>query len=249
MASKQVTDIAKHAQDIVATLRAQGGAIGEGADATLGGDIRKHGGSTALLHALAGTLEQRVAALLAADAAHVHELSDDEVHRTRRDEAASTLNGALVTVKAAVSALYGRAWVARLALPVENPYDPARLERAAAEAITALKGAKLPKPSAPGVKSVDVDAWISHLETPRAALAEALKSVRREDAEALGTQRAKDAAMASLLDATVATADVLRGLARLAGRPELAAYVRGTPATPGAAEDAAPDPTPAPQPE
>jgi hypothetical protein len=237
MASKIITRKQKQAEQIKEAIRTHGDAIADAIQAK----AARHGaavlGARALLQVSHDDVDVALANAAAADAAHTAELADDHAPRAARDEAAEKVRGALVDLRRTTAALYGDGLVKALGFPAEVPREAAQVERVALDVAGALRKGPLPKPALVGVAPVSAEAWAELLEGGLAALAAARADVTRETQEARATQAVKDQASAALTDAMVTAAQLTVSLARLAGKPELVAGLRGTAFRTGAKGD------------
>jgi hypothetical protein len=228
MASKVITGKQKQAEQIKEAIRTHGGAIADALDAK----VPQRPGAGAAVHTLLqiahDTLDDALLRATQTDAAHAAELADDHRPRTARDEAAERVRSVLVDLRRTVAALHGNGLVKTLGFPGQIPREPAQVERVARDVVAALRQGPLPKPALVGVAPVSSKDWSTLLDEGLAALASARAEVTREAQEARATQTAKDQASAALTEAMVTAAQVTVSLARLAGRPELVAGLRGT---------------------
>lgn len=179
------------------------------------------------------------ARMSAADEAHIHELSDDDPIRQRRDEAQTALNDELVDLREWMTGLFGARAVRSLGFAADTPRDPASLSHFAGEVTKSLREKTFPAPKRDGV------AWspakeatkIDKLrETLDAAMAEVLREVR----EAQGTLADKNTAIATYDTAFGRASKVLEGLFTLADETALADRVRPSARRPGQTEELAP---------
>lgn len=202
---------------------------------------------TALLCRLIGRLLlAKNETLVAADAAHEAELSDDDVPRKARDEAALGVRHTLVDLRATVAAIHGNAGLARLGLLGATPSDPSVLAVEGATVIKNLEDEKisLPTPRRRGA-SFDRKAFAEDLREHLAPLQNALAAVAREVREAEGTGATKQSAMTANDRAFSLGAGWLTATFSLAGKEELADRVRPSGRHPGQTdEDEEPTPVP-----
>jgi hypothetical protein len=179
--------------------------------------------------------------VVSSDLAHIAELADDDAPRRARDAHESETRAAIAEVQEIATGLYGPRVLATLRLAGALPSDPRKLALfagAAADAIAALKPADLPAPRIEGAK-VSMKAWAETLRTPSAKLTAALGDVAREEAEAVGTLAAKNAALTAFDTFTPRAADVLEALLRLAGMDHEADRLHRSVAAPASASTSA----------
>jgi len=179
---------------------------------------------------LARLLEERLDALVEADAAHRVERSGDPEVRGRRDDAAAAVYDRISSLRAAVRVAYGVADADEL-LQIEGPTpeDPSTLQRLGRRLVVTLRRlpSELPAPRVTGI-DLDLSAAAGELQSAVEALDRALEEVACERRRLQSTQRRKDRAVVSFDRAVQAIAPVLKGLYRLAGLLDVADGIRAT---------------------
>lgn len=245
MASKQVVDRQKAAQEVLAGGETHLTELSSRLEAELKPYLKR--GETLpdaatlvvlCLRALAQSRDE----LVKADAAHDAELADDAGPRESRDGAAVGVRGQLIELRALVLALYGMAGVRALELSEETPTDAMQLLRRGEAVCAALKGAKLPAPRRKGA-ALDAKEILGELEPEVAALRASLGDVARELREAQNTGRQRVDALAAFDRRYGRTAALLEALLDYAGLDALAERLR--PST-RRSDTEEPEPEPAP---
>ena len=193
-----------------------------------------------LLSILVGRWLSKAGAQMAeADEAHIHELSDDDPARERREKAQAALSDEIVELREWMSALFGARAVRSFGFSTETPRDPTALSRFAGEVCKSLREKDFPKPKREGVTFAPAKE-AAKLEKLRKELDEALAEVAREAREAQGTLAKKNTAIAGYDDTFRRGAKYLEGLFTLAAEVELAERVRPSSRRPGQTEEMAP---------
>lgn len=242
MPSKLVTDRKKSADAVAAAAETHADRVAQAVTATLSPFLAKGekmpdvGGLTTLL---GRWLASSASGMMAADEAHVHELSDDAPVRERRDEAHETLYAELVELREWMTGLFGSRAVRSLGFAADTPRDPAVLVQFAAEVSRSLREKSFPAPKRQGV-SWSPSKEAGKIDDLREKLQKAIAEVAREVREAQGTLASKNAALAAYDDAFARASESLEGLFTLAGETELAARVRPSSRRPGQTEELAP---------
>jgi hypothetical protein len=194
-------------------------------------------------------LAEKRLAMVAADEAHLAELSDDANPRLRRDEAAAALRGELAQIRLIAEGAYGPLVSANLFALEASVRDPRGLAVMTERVVARLNA---PEFAAPGVRVrgvvVDPREWLAVIEPLLAELNAALAEVTREAREAESTLQAKNAAIADY-DATFArTATLAESLFSQAGLAEIARKVRPSARRPGRTNEVPEEPPAGPPP-
>ncbi|MFO0647155.1 MAG: hypothetical protein U0326_13020 [Polyangiales bacterium] len=244
MPSKEVTDRAKSAGAVVASIEAHAPAASAAIEGLFKRVLRR--GETmpdvAFTLALFGRLLKADSdALVAADDAHEDEKADDAAPRRVRDASAARVREGCVHARDGVSTVYGEAALRVLGMGTAPPAvsDGAALVRWATAAATKLEDVAvvLPKPVRRGV-SIDRAALAEGIREKLSSLSESIADVERERRELEATQAAKNSA-AERNDRTFAlVANVASAVFDAAGMPDQAAKVRPSVKRPGRVEDA-----------
>lgn len=242
MPSKEVTDRAKSAGAVTASIEAHAPA----ASASIVGMFKRvlHRGETMPDVAFTLTLFGRLLkvdndALVTADDTHEDEKADDAAPRNTRDASAATVREACVHARDGVSTVYGEAALRALGMAAAPPAvnDGVALVRWATTAATKLEDAAitLPRAAKRGV-SVDRAALAEGIREKLPTLAEAITDVERERRELEATQAAKNAAMERNDKSFALVANVASAVFEAAGMPDQAAKVRPSVRRPGRVE-------------
>jgi hypothetical protein len=242
MPSKQVTDRKKSADAVAAAADIHAGRAARTVQTVLSPYLQKDEEMPDVerFAVLVGRwLAATSSAMVAADEAHIHELSDDAPVRDRRDDAHAKLHAELVELREWMTGLFGGRAVRSLGFAADTPRDPAALAQFAGEVSKSLREKDFPAPKRAGVTwSPAKEA--SKIDKLRAKLDEAIAAVGREAREAQGTLATKNAALGAYDDAFARSSEYLEGLFTLAGETELAARVRPSTRRPGQTEELAP---------
>ena len=247
MPSKQVTDRGKSAAAVTAAATTHAARVGQSAGAILSPFLEEGEKmpDVQLFTELIGRWVASTASrMTAADEAHIHELSDDDPVRERRDTAQEALSSELVDLREWMTGLFGARAVRSLGFAADTPRDPAALVRFAGEVSRSLRDKAFPAPRRAGVT------WSAAKEAGKIdklgqALEQAIADVAREVREAQGTLADKNAALGAYDDAFARASNGLEGLFLLAGETELAGRVRPSTRRPGQTEELAPQDEPA----
>ena len=250
MPSKQVVDRQKETQAVLAAGSTHGPEIVRGLTALLQPELgrgEKLPDLSLLLQLFTRALASSAQELVAADEAYQHELLDDAAPRQARDDAAEALRGRLVDLRDTLRGLYGEATVQAAGFTSQTPSDAMLLSRFAGQISEALKKLTLPRPRLPGLKlnAAEVSAELDSLRT---ALDGALGDVARETREAQAAASERQAKQDRFDERYAGIANLLIGLLRLSGKPDLAARVRlswrRSPSEPAGPADPEPAPSP-----
>ncbi len=248
MPSKQVTDRQKSATDVEAAATTHAARVGAAARDKLAPTLKKNESPPdveGLLLQAADWLHRATAEMVQADEAHLHELSDDEEPRQRRDELVATLGEELVSLRSLVTGLYGPAAGRLLGFSSDTPRDPTALSRFAGEVSKALREKKLPAPRrAETIVKWSPESTADQIDKLRKRLDAAVNDVAREAREAQGTLAKKSAAMDAYDDTFRRVASLLVGVFTFAGEDALAERIRPSSRRPGQTEELAPPPKP-----
>lgn len=216
MVSKMVTDRQKLAETVTAWCETHGATVAEGVAQALG----EKSDPTPVIKGVSAHVAQLMVKVVVTDEAHTGELSDDAAPRAERDAAAEEVNDRLVEFRQLVEAAAGARGLADIGLTEPVPREPVALERVALRVVDTGGAAGFKLTQRKGVK-VDVDVFVDGLRPEVTRLSAALKRVKREEAEAHATQKAKDDALEAFDVAYVAAVGLLYGLAVLAGQRAL----------------------------
>jgi len=242
MPSKQVVDRKKSGDSVAAAASTHAERVAQVVENVLSPSLEKGEKmpDVQLLATLVGRWLSKTGAQMAeADEAHIHELSDDDPVRQRRDKAQAALSEEIVELREWMSALFGARAVRSLGFSTDTPRDPVALSRFAGEVCKSLREKDFPKPKRDGV-TFSPAKEASKLEKLREELDAALTEVAREAREAQGTLANKNTAVTTYDDTFRRSAKFLEGLFTLAGETELAERVRPSSRRPGQTEDLAP---------
>jgi hypothetical protein len=223
MGSKMVVDKQKSAESVQAALETFKGAMVAGIGAVLGTEAEAAAGL--LLDKAAVRLKESTDAMVAADDAHLKELSDDTDVLSLRDEKAADVYSNLVEFREIGAAVYGDPYMHRLGFDGNTPQDPTAVERLAGQVLSSVKEVAPPSPRRPGL-SLDANDWTLPLTESRKALSEAISAAAREKREADATLVAKNAAMDNYDKVFSITATMVSSMLSFAGQKELARRVR-----------------------
>lgn len=198
-----------------------------------------------VLQALGAKLAQTREELTAADQRHRDEVSDDDEHREKRDEAARELNRQILKLRDSFTGIYGATARKTLGFDDRTARDPMPLLAQGQRLLDNLRhpGLQLPAPQTPGIE-VDLALILPPLETAVETLRVAIQDVAREKTEADLTLVSKNEALAAFDDTFLWVARALAALYSLAGEYELAARVRPSRRRPGRTETVDDQPEP-----
>ena len=182
----------------------------------------------ALLGQLGKVLDGAAAELAAADLAHVHELSDDEGPRERRDTATAQVRDKLLALRDLLTGAYGEA-AARAYHVVESlPEQPQQLLQRGRSVEELLRKKPLKTPSRHASLKVRLPELADELSALLDPLEAALSAVRREEREAQATQERKNRASEDWQRAYLGVTHLAYGAYILADRRELADRIEPT---------------------
>jgi hypothetical protein len=238
MPSKGVVDRQRVARRLIAAARTHAHEVGVRLPSHLA-EPSGDGGTPSLTHApelarfqdeLARLLERRLDDLIEADAAHLRAQRSASVARARRAEATGGVYRKITDLRAVVRGAYGRDGVRELLwLDGPTPREPLVLQRWTDRLLRVLGElpVELPPPRWKGVE-LDLSGAAAELRGLADALERAVDDVDDRCRVIESRKREKYRAL-EVFDETVrGVAPALRGLYRLAGRPELADRVRAT---------------------
>ena len=223
MGSKMVVDKQKSAESVQAALEAFKEAMAGGIGAVLGTEAEAAAGL--LLDKAALRLKESTDAMVAADDAHLKELSDDTDMLAERDEKAAEVYSNLVEFREIGAAVYGDSYMRRLGFDGNTPQDPTAMDRLAGQVLSSVETVSPPSPRRAGL-SLNAADWTLPLKGSRKALSEAISAAAREKREADTTLVAKNAAMDNYDKVFSITATMVSSLLSFAGQKELARRVR-----------------------
>ncbi len=243
MPSKEVTDRAKSAGSVVASIEAHAPAASASIVALFKRVLHRNETMPDVAFTLklfGRLLKVDSDALVTADDAHEDEKADDAKPRDTRDESAAHVREACVHARDGLSTVYDEAVLKTLGMAAAPPVvsDGLALVRWATTAATKLEDASitLPKPAKRGV-SIDRAALAEGIREKLPTLADAIKDVERERRELEATQTAKNAAMERNDKSFALVANVASAVLEAAGMPDQAAKVRPSERRPGRVED------------
>jgi len=231
MPSKGVTDRQRVALEIVTATRTHARAVGERLQEILAPAFPEGLVPFDLVEfqqGLARYLEMRTEAIIEADEGHLGELRDDSGPRRRRDEARDVCYSALVGIRDAVSAAFGRENTEELlGYKGATQFDPLLLERVARRALRLLRNPppELP-PSRLGGIQIDLTVLADELQPALDELSAAIVAVKTEDKEADATLRDRDLELDAFDAAVGGVGRITAGFDELAGFPQFADRVR-----------------------
>jgi hypothetical protein len=233
MASKGVTDRKRVAKAIVASARTHAKAVGERLQEVLAPAFPEGLVPFDLVEfqeGLARYLEMRTDAIRAADNVHLDEILDDDVPRSRRDEAAAGCYSALVGIRDAIRAAFGREHSkALLGYEGTTPTDPLVLAGVAEHALERLRELPIePPPVRFGGVQIDLATLADELQPALDELKAALEAVALENRESEATLRDRDLALDAFDAAVAGIGRIVTGFDQLAGFPEFADRIRLT---------------------
>ena len=233
MPSKGVTDRQRVADAIVATARTHAKAVGERLQEILAPAFPEEQGPfdlVAFQEGLARYLEMRTDAIVAADNVHLDEILDDDVPRSRRDEAAAGCYSALVGIRDAIRAAFGRdRSKALLGYEGSTPTDPLVLARVAEHALERLRDLPVePPPVRFGGVQIELATLADELQPALDELKAALRAVNLENRESEATLRHRDLALDAFDAAVAGIGRIVTGFDELAGFPQFADRIRLT---------------------
>jgi hypothetical protein len=242
MSSQEVTDRAKSAAAVTASIDAHAPAVSASIEALFKRVLLKSEAMPDVgfvLTLFGRVLKADSAAAVAADDAHEQEKADDAAPRRARDASAVEVRDGCTFARDSVGTVYGDDALTTLGMASAPPAvtDGASLVRWATSAAAKLDDAslKLPKPLKRGV-TVDRSALAEGIREHLATLTRALADVERERRELEGTQAKKNQAV-DRYDGTFAlVANVTSAVLASAGMPAQAAKVRPSARRPGRVE-------------
>jgi hypothetical protein len=227
--SKMVSDRVAISRTVLTSLQVHGAEVSE--------DLEKllfpkgppaHLTVAMVLDALGHSLARARSELTSADLTHAAELSDDDAPRNARDQAIIEVRARLISIRGALSSVFGNGILSTYGLAGETPDDAELLGHRAAN-VAKLLGERpiVEQPKQTGV-TVDAAALAQSLQQPIADLTAALADVGREVREAQLTLKARNEAVGSWNAVYQGVADVVTGIFELVGRADLAELVRPT---------------------
>lgn len=179
-----------------------------------------------VLRTLAGALRAASNDLVEKSTRHDAELADDAVPRDARDGATAELVQTMVSIRATVETVYGRAGLKALGIEGRTPTDSKSVMEHARKLAAQLQdpALKLPKPQ-DGV-SIDKKVWVGKLSKPLPVLEQARKDVAREEREAEISGNAKARSMAAFDELFGVVATFTSSMLDLIGEDDLAARIK-----------------------
>lgn len=238
MSSKLITDREKSARAVAQAGETNADAVGEAFAKRYGGHLEKGEKAPDLALAMrlvARALRADTKAMVAADAAHEHELADDDQPRTDREKTAAALRDRLVKLRGAVSGGYGTKAERDMGFIGEIPKDPVVMVRYAGTVIKNARSIKLPAPVVDGI-NINPKNLAQQLEALVVALEKHIEDVAREAREAQVTLSARNEATARYDEHFTVAARFFESALFMAGKPDLAARVRPSVRRPGTTE-------------
>lgn len=227
--SKMVSDRVAISRTVLSSLQVHGAEVSKDLETILFPQgAPAHLTVADVLVALAGALSQATTGLRDADLAHAAELSDDDAPRTARDQAIIDLRAGLMSIRGALSAVFGGGILTAYGLTGETPEEPDLLLHRASSVQGLLAERPIVEPSKQAGVTVDAKALGHSLEGPMKRLAAALGDVRREEREAQLTLKARNDATAVWNSRYQGVADAATGIFELVGQGTLADLVRPT---------------------
>lgn len=179
-----------------------------------------------VLRTLAGALRASSADLVDKSEKHDAELADDAAPREARDEATAELVQTMVSMRATVETVYGRAGLKALGIEGRTPTDSRAILEHARKFVKQLEDPKLKLPKPQDGVAIDRAVWVAKVEKPLPILAQARKDVLREEREAEITGNAKTRSMAAFDELFGVVAPFTSAMLDLIGEDELAARVK-----------------------
>lgn len=177
------------------------------------------------IYALAGLLARTQSVLEAKDAILAKEVGDDVVARDTRDARRSEARQILVGLRAMIEGLFGPVGLARAGLTAAIPTSPDAVVQLALSAADQIEANDLG--TTEGV-TLDRAAIAAKLRTSADALRASLDTHQAEERETQTARGERDAEAELWLQIYPGVADVLAGLASIAGRTDIAERVRPT---------------------
>ena len=220
--SKMVVDRQKSSEAVQAAATTHEAAIVKGTIDILGDDAGV--AVSLILNRSKERLKEATDKMVAADNAHLTELSDDKEKLIARDDKGDALYRTISDFKEIGTAVFGSTYIGRLGLKGKTPQDPVALARLAGLLLENMGNQSTPSPRM-GV-SLNMEGWKTALETGRAELSDALSAVALERREAEATQVAKNDAVTHYDKVFTLTATLASTLLDTAGETALAKRVR-----------------------
>lgn len=237
MVSKMILERTKVQESQEAWVKAHGPELAAALEAVAGPGLD----AEPFIRSLSKLVERRAKAMVTADETHAQELTDDAAPREARDEAATNVANLLRFARTAIATMYGQTALTKAGLADAITSDPAALVVQARQFLKSAgaKGFQLPEAKHEGLAEINVPALVGKIEAALPALETALAKVATEDAEAQGTLRAKQDALAAFEGTFSPVNDVLYALARRAGLRPLGEKLPSLPRSKGKGDEVA----------
>lgn len=247
---KQTTDRTTRARSLRAAVDTQAAEIDRRFDTLFAASLtpaqrKEIGRPSALLAAIAQTIDTTTRALEQATETHERELADDAAPRQERDEATVELVDMLVRVRRSIDSAYGRAGLTALGLSGRTPTDTPGALALAKKLRHDLSGDVFAglTPLDETV-SVNPKTWIKQLGSLTERLDAALSGVAREEREGQDTLRRKNEALTAHDHIAARGSDLIWSLLRLVDLDDAAERLVPTHRRRATEDDSEPQPEP-----
>lgn len=225
--SKMVSDKLKYSDSVEAATKQYGEQLANKVTRLLWKDEPPPIGLVALINAMLLLLQLAAGRLREADEAHGDELGDDDPIRAARDEARDTLFALLGRAQSSIIGAYGEAYASNVALIGAFQRRPDLLMRRARRVVRQMR--KRPTPTAILEEvTVNIEGLANRIAAGADELDARLKDVTREEKEAGATLIARDQAAEHWERVVRLVANLMVGLAEVAGEFAIAARIRPT---------------------
>ncbi len=178
--------------------------------------------------AYTGAIERAREAMLQADRELTAEADDDKQYRDARDAATDALRSVLSDVRSMFEAAYSSDILIFYGLKEEAPRSADLLLEYAEQVATLMKHKPLSERSPYGF-DLNLERLADRVQVEVAPLAEAIEDIKRELREIREALSKRHAAMEDFDEVCEGVALSVFGLFKMAGRPDLAEFVRQTP--------------------
>lgn len=224
--SKTTADRLAHSSAVVAAIEVQGATIAEKAQEALF-EKKKAPALASFVEQLGKVLRVAEDDLRAKDASYLAELTNDEGVRSERDAADAALRELLIGARSIIVGAYGSAFAASVGLGTNIERRPDLLVAQSRNVGQLLTTKKAPA-SKVGKTKIKLSDIASSLEAGASELERKLAAVERDRREAQTAMVARDQATERWERVYGAVAEILVGLAFVAGEDELAARIKPT---------------------
>jgi hypothetical protein len=174
---------------------------------------------------VAGTIEYKTKAMIAAEDDYVKEQSDDPPVRERRDAAMPVLLPCMIQTRTRVSSVLGETGLAAYGMSEPPPRQPVELAAYAGTVLKLMRAQPRSQPDRVG-GTFDTAVLATAIDDALAPLQDALRELVTEQRQLQTAMIRRDTEATEWRDVYVNGATAFAALARMAGHPEIAQRVR-----------------------